>query len=524
MDELEQFLNDEARLSVSDTAFAFLAMKKAAYATESELRAGAAGDVVVPAEIPEFSPMATHLVMQTWQALENVGLAVTAIDASCRAQGTHLDRGPAWIAGDMARSLAQWVVLSGATPQLNVQLPPDGLGSADGKMWLLGQLEGVLPLLQSLYVEMEGTPRAHTVSHMIRRLQESLDDHQAKSTSDTALPECGSKMAGANPQPQAGDVIVPEPGTESMEANVIRDQQLALQQAQAERAYLSSQVQASSAQAAQAEQQVAQMSGQLEQVTQQAEQSGQEAMQATEAAAAATEQATAQSVAKMNLGMRMQQFRQQLAEMVAQDPVAEEALSFGEVAGAGAPVTQAQQAQEQEAAMAEQGGAPPTGEAAEEVEQAERAQEEAAQQTQQAAEKTSGSYFTKEAVSDKWIADKMVNGADHRRTAQGLRPNEAQSAASAKKKLEGSFQKVRGGLAPRNSRRAMVKSFKSKLGIPNKVPLKPKKLLTAKRGLAAGAVGAGAVAIGLGARAYSKRKEKGESAQKTSSKSYFGGK
>ena len=95
---------------------------------------------------------------------------------------------------------------------------------------------------------------------------------------------------------------------------------------------------------------------------------------------------------KMQLGMRVQQMRQSLAEIATQDPVTETGASANDLAAQGAPSTPDQMAQaEQEQAMAEQGGQPPpTGEQQEEAEQADRAAGEAEQQAAQADQAAGG--------------------------------------------------------------------------------------------------------------------------------------
>lgn len=103
------------------------------------------------------------------------------------------------------------------------------------------------------------------------------------------------------------------------------------------------------------------------------------AQQAQLSAQANSEMAAQQADAKMRLAMRIQQLRQQLADIVTADPVQEE----GESAQ---PVMTANQATPEEQMMAEQAQAQATGgpKAKKEVAQAQRAQSEAAQQTSQA--------------------------------------------------------------------------------------------------------------------------------------------
>jgi len=175
---------------------------------------------------------------------------------------------------------------------------------------------------------------------------------------------------------------VPEVGTESPEAVIMRDQALSLAQAQAELQNASAQAEELKAQLMQAEQVATEAQASEQQVTEQAG-------QAMEAANSATANAAAQADAKMRLSMRINEMRQQLADIVSTDPVAEEGLGTGEVAGPGAPQTaeqQAQAAQEEEMMAQEEAAqsAPPSAKATKEVTQAQRAQQEAAKQTAQA--------------------------------------------------------------------------------------------------------------------------------------------
>ena len=97
---------------------------------------------------------------------------------------------------------------------------------------------------------------------------------------------------------------------------------------------------------------------------------------------------------KMQLGMRVQQMRQALAEIATQDPVTETASGASDLAAQGAPATpdqiQQQAAAEEQAAAGGEGGEAPPAEAQEEAEQAARAQEDAQQQTAQAENALSG--------------------------------------------------------------------------------------------------------------------------------------
>ncbi len=220
------------------------------------------------------------------------------------------------------------------------------------------------------------------------------------------------KSAAAQPIPMQaqspGATPIPEAGSEPIEHSLLREQGLQLQQNQAEMQDMAARLQQTQGMAAQYQQQAEQAQAQAQQSAQQAEQQGQAAAQAQQQAQASNDtavsaqsQATSEAEAKMRLSMRIQQLRQQLANIASQDPVAEEGLGSGAQAGPGGPVTpqqqqqqaaEQQQAEQQQQQAAEQQQAAQTGgsRAKAEVQQAQRAQQEAQQQGQQAQAATQG--------------------------------------------------------------------------------------------------------------------------------------
>ena len=171
------------------------------------------------------------------------------------------------------------------------------------------------------------------------------------------------KAAPQQPTPSKDATVVPAPGSEPVEAHLGRESMLQHAQALNENADLKERLDQMATQLHQAETQIGALQAetqstqaQMQTVQQMADMATQQAQLSTEEAAMQTENAAAQADAKMRLSMRIQQFRQQLADIVSQDPVGEEGAGFGEQAGPGAPVTSAQQQQAADAQMADTGG------------------------------------------------------------------------------------------------------------------------------------------------------------------------
>lgn len=238
---------------------------------------------------------------------------------------------------------------------------------------------------------------------ILSRPPESLLHEKAVFDTKKKAPVTKTSSLGSLIAKLAEDIMLPPPGADSPESYIAREQQLAAQQAMAEAAHAKT-VSMQSAQAAQqaqaeaqaAQQQLQESQAQLEQMQQQAQQASQAQIQAQQAASEAEARAAEHSISKMQLGMRVNQMRQALANLVMQDPVSEHAATVSDLAAQGQPATPQQQqeaemAQQQAAAMdPAQGGAPPSADAQQEAQEAQNAQQHAevqgaqAQQAQQA--------------------------------------------------------------------------------------------------------------------------------------------
>jgi len=162
-------------------------------------------------------------------------------------------------------------------------------------------------------------------------------------------------------QEKKSDMVMPN--ADSPEAYIEREQQLGAAQAMAEASHAktvamqaSQAAQQAQAEAQAAQQQLMQAQQQVEQLTQQSQMDSQQAMMATQQAAEAEGRAADHSIQKMQLGMRVNQMRQELANFVMQDPVAESAATVSDLAAQGMPATPQQQA---EAELAAQTGVAP---------------------------------------------------------------------------------------------------------------------------------------------------------------------
>ena len=159
--------------------------------------------------------------------------------------------------------------------------------------------------------------------------------HGKEKKSDFAAPEVSPEEYMAREKDLAASQAIAEA---SHAKTVAMQSSQAAQQAQAE------------AQAAQ--QQLADAQAQIEQLSQQAQAESQQSMMATQQAAEAEARAADHSIGKMQLGMRVNQLRQELANLVMQDPVAESAGTVSDLAVQGMPATPQQQADAE--AMAQQ--------------------------------------------------------------------------------------------------------------------------------------------------------------------------
>lgn len=196
----------------------------------------------------------------------------------------------------------------------------------------------------------------------------------------------------APPQAPQQPVPVGPPGTEPLSTVLGREQLLQSAQLMAENQDLRQRMDLAGQQQLQQQAAVESLTAETQNLQQQAQMAADQAHMATEQAQQMSEQAAQQADAKMRLSIRIQQLRQNLADIVSQDPVQEEGVGFGEQAGPGTVMTSQQQSAmaQQAAAMDPSGGAggAPTEEAAEEQQEAANAQQEAQQQTAQAQQKT----------------------------------------------------------------------------------------------------------------------------------------
>lgn len=257
---------------------------------------------------------------------------------------------------------------------------------------LIAYEQQAIVFLKVLRQQLGENPMKFTVEEMLSEEQSHIDKLWQH------MPEAPkTKVAAAMRQLKlaAADVAAGVQALPAAPEVVVQHQQAELAQLMAEREHLLATAQhlegvahqnAAAAESAGAEAQQAQQQAQA--VQQQAQEAQMQAQQATEQAAASEENAAQQAEAKMRLAMRIQQFRQQMADMASTDPVAEEGLGFGEQAGAGSPMTQTQQMQQEQAAAEEQQAqveqaAAVDPETRKQQMEAERAQDQAAQQQEQ---------------------------------------------------------------------------------------------------------------------------------------------
>jgi bacterioferritin (cytochrome b1) len=203
------------------------------------------------------------------------------------------------------------------------------------------------------------------------------------------------KAALALVRAKKANFAVPPPGQDTPDAYLAREKELAAQQAMSEAVHARTvAMQASqAAQQARSEAQAAQQQAQELQATLEQQQAAQQqastqAIQAQQQAAEAEARAAEHSISKMQLGMRINQMRQELANLVMQDPVSENAATVSDMAAQGQPATPQQQAdaeaqQQAEAAAQQQ---PPSAETQQQAAEAEGAQQNAEEQQAEAAQ------------------------------------------------------------------------------------------------------------------------------------------
>lgn len=298
--------------------------------------------------------------------------------------------------------LRRLAVLAPGTQLPPIPSPPPVTDEHEACHELIAGEQSLMAQLKALRAMVGSSPMALTIDEELRNALRHLDELRlecppqgavtkaAHVTRAVKLAHVRLKAAAAPPpSPSPGAVLVPEPGAEPVEAYVAREKELQAAQLANENAFLRQQNAEVSSVAAQSMAAADNAAAQNEQLQQQTALSQQQTAEAMEAATAAETNAAEQANAKMQLSMRIQQMRQELANLAAQDPTQEEGVGFPEEAGSGSPLTQAQQAAQDPAAAV-----PQDANAAKQQQQAQRAQDEAAQQTQQAvaasAPKTAG--------------------------------------------------------------------------------------------------------------------------------------
>ncbi len=427
-EELDNFicdvgLPDETAPGISATeGMLFMAgLKKVA---QEEVAEAVGPMASIPDEEGELEGPFAASPQQVAQAMAQI-IAMLFKQQACYAYYEEILRGPdrggatntfcqnSWKSRDAARYFLKRL---GALVPGGVQIPPAPMPqpqtdvNAIVKTLIAGEQHLIVLMRQLKELIGENDPMYFTLGKCLGDMQESVDnlwqlvpakksggDSETKMASAIQLAKSRIKNAASDkPMPGPGDVVIPEPGSETPEAYTQRETALALQQAKAEamahadrarqleEVALSSQAEAQNA-AAQSElsQQEAASS------TEAAQNAQMEAAEARELATMSQENAAQQADAKMRLSMRIQQMRQQLADLVSSDPVQEEGVGFGEEAGPGSPLTESQQMPEEEEMLDEEAATSAVNatpdKAKKETAQAAKAQQEAKQQTQQAA-------------------------------------------------------------------------------------------------------------------------------------------
>jgi bacterioferritin (cytochrome b1) len=306
-------------------------------------------------------------------------------------------------------------------------------------------------LLQTLRQVVEGDPMQYAVEAMISEEQ----GHHDVLSRFVVAPTTQSRIKSAQLYlKRAAAAVIPTAGEEPAEQYLSREQALAAQQHEAEEVDAAARVeQLSAALEAKAtelsnatleneglQQQMAQQQQVAAQSEATAQQSAMQAQQAMQQATEASAQTAVEADAKMRLAMRIQQFRQQLAQLAASDPVGEElgAAAGGApmtpqqgVAGPGAaPAQQTAQATPQDAAAAaasEQQAAAAQGgpEAAVEVSKAQEAGAKAQGAAADAATKTQPSGRKTSGLSGKDPIEKIAEYPFDNRVAKGPVPDVA---------------------------------------------------------------------------------------------------
>lgn len=243
-----------------------------------------------------------------------------------------------------------------------------------------------ITLLQTLHLAVAEDPMKYAVEAMLVEEQIHHDELSRFLDAPTAqgkIKAAAALLKTAARQPQG--TAVPEAGNEPTKDYVAREQALAAEQATAEGADAAARVEqlqaALESKAVELSNATMESEGLQQQMAQQqqvSEQATAQAQMATQQSVEAQNAATAEADKVMRLSQRIQQFRQQLMQLVASDPVGEE---LGAADG-GAPATPQQAAEgaaEEQAAAAEQGGPQAAMEVAQAQEAGAKAQGAAAQ-------------------------------------------------------------------------------------------------------------------------------------------------
>lgn len=253
---------------------------------------------------------------------------------------------------------------------------------------IAGEQQAIM-MLRQLHQLVGENPMKFQIEQMLADEQKHLDT--LWQFQEVQAPKATPKMAAAVllMRKRANDVIMQE-------------QAMGLAQSQNEKAFLVNQLEQTRQElvgqqeaAAQAQQTAQQSQEQAQQAVAQAEQAQQDALAGQTAAAD-------HANGKLRLAQRIQQMRQALADLAAQDPVAEEGVGVDPTMTS----TQQQQAADQQAMEQQQ---PQNAEQAKQMEEAGRAQQDAQIQAQQAQGKTAA--LSKTAVSRKWLQDRLAGAA-----------------------------------------------------------------------------------------------------------------
>lgn len=251
---------------------------------------------------------------------------------------------------------------------------------------IAGEQQAIL-MLRQVHQLVGENPMKFQIEQMMADEQKHLDTLWQFQEAPAVQPPAKMAAAIALMKKRANDVIMQE-------------QAMGLAQSQNEKAFLVNQLEQTRQELAGQQEAAAQAQQTAQQSQEQAQQAVAQAEQAQQDALAGQTAAADHANGKLRLAQRIQQMRQALADLAAQDPVAEEGVGVDPTMTS----TQQQQAADQQAM--EQ---PQNAEQAKQMEEAGRAQQDAQIQAQQAQGKTAS--LSKAAVSRKWIQDRLAGAA-----------------------------------------------------------------------------------------------------------------